>query len=97
MALTTPVEALDQYNANCLYDIHVSAAECALFIEACRALIVLMPKQSKGGRMGGEQTTNPEIVAERLKLAETWYARNRTAQNCGGGGEAFFDFSNFRE
>jgi hypothetical protein len=97
MALTTPVAALDAYLANSMYDVNNSATQCAAFIEACRALLVLMPKQSKSGRMGSEQTTNPEIVAARLETAEAWYARNRTAQPSGGeGGTRFTDFSDFR-
>jgi len=98
MPLTTPVEALDQYAANCLYDLHRSASECLLFIEACRVLLAMMPKQSKSGRMGGEQTTSPEEVSKALDKAEAWYSiyGASSAAGAGGGRERVQDFSDFR-
>lgn len=99
MPYTTPVAALAACTANCAYDIHRSPSECALFIEACRAYLFLVPKQMKQGRMGGETTTSPEIVAANLAKAEAWYAINgpsTTPEGGGGGGVRFTDFSDFR-
>lgn len=95
MALTTPSAALTQYAANCLYDVHGSTSECTLFIEACRVYLAMAPKQAKLGRVGGEQTMSPELVAEELNKAVLWLRTNRAA-SAGGGSVRSVSTENYR-
>jgi hypothetical protein len=86
MAVTTLSGAKTQYLANSLYDVHVSTSEALLFIEACRALLLLMPQSAKQGRMGGEMTMNPALVQTALSKAESWYASSSAASGGRGSG-----------
>lgn len=97
MAVTTLSGAKTQYLANSLYDVHKSASEAVLFIEACRALLLLLPKQAKQGRAGGEMTMNPENVQQALDKAERWYASSSAASGGRGSGTVrALGFEDFR-
>lgn len=97
MALTTLDAAAAQYLENATYKLDRSAAKCRLFIEACYALLLLLPKQSRDGRTGIESHYNPEMVQQALSKAELWYSANGTTDGGGGGGSVrHLSFQNYR-
>ena len=96
MALATLESAVAQYQANSLYDLNRSASECRLFIEACRAMLIYLPKQVKNGRAGAETYYNPEMVNQALAKAEQWYGANGTAASGGGGSITSLSLENYR-
>jgi hypothetical protein len=94
MPLTTPAAAIEQLNANNLYDLNGSASEARLFIEAARALLGgLLPKRSKHGRAGAELEYDPATIQEQLTKAEHWIRVNGSGR---AGGVKHADFSDFR-
>jgi hypothetical protein len=94
MALADLDAAMDAYAANSLYDLHRSASEAMAFIEACRYLLLFMPKRSKHGRAGTEDEFDPESVRQLLGKAERWYAANGGTNNAGA--VTFGGFADYR-
>jgi hypothetical protein len=86
MSVTTLSGAKTQFLANNLYDVHRSTSEAVLFIEACRALLLLLPKTAKQGRMGGEMTMSPDYIQEALGKAERFYESSSAASGGRGSG-----------
>lgn len=95
MPITTLAAAKTQYQANCLYDLHGSVSECALFIEACRNLKLLLPKRAKNGRLGQEAEYDPAIIAEQCAKAERWHSAN--ASGAGAGSVVKASFETYRD
>lgn len=96
MALTTLAAAKTQYLANNLYDVNRSTSEAALFIEACRALLLLLPSVTADGRLGHRQEMDPENIRGELASAERWH-RAASASASGRRGVRYHDFSDFRQ
>ncbi|MBL9084199.1 MAG: hypothetical protein JNK76_20535 [Planctomycetales bacterium] len=95
MPITSLTGAKTQYLANSSYDLNASASECALFIEACRALMLLLPKRGKNGRLGQEAEYDPEQVAKQLAKAERWHSAN--ASGAGAGSVVKASFETYRD
>ena len=64
---------------------------CALFIEAARALLVLLPTHSKAGR-NAELDMDLGPVAEELAKAQRWFAANG-GRNGNAAGVGYYDLS----
>jgi hypothetical protein len=84
MPINSLSAAKTQYLANSSYDVNDSASECALFIEACRALLLFLPKRAKNGRLGQEAEYDPALVKDQLAKAERWHQSYRAGANSGG-------------
>jgi hypothetical protein len=95
MALSTLAAAKAAYLANNLYDVHNSTSEAASFVEACRALLLLLPSVVQEGRLGHRQEMDPENIRAECSKAERWY-RAAVASSSGRRGVRYPDFSNFR-
>ena len=94
MAYTTLADAKAAYLANAGYEAASSRAQALAFVEACRALAVLLPSRSRAGRSGVEVEMDPTLVSEEGRQARRWLGQ-------GGGtsapGVRYADLSNFRD
>lgn len=90
MALTassTLDDVRGQYLANAAYS---TAASALLFIEACRALKIMLPTSSMSGQKRADFTRD---IDNDLRRAEQWYAANVSTS---GTGNRAFDLSGGR-
>jgi hypothetical protein len=92
MPLSTVTAAYTQYLANSSYDLNGSTSEAALFIEACRALLILQPKVSQQGRAGTRHEYDPAVVKDQLAAAVAWHRSSSTSTGAVGS----LGFSDFR-
>jgi hypothetical protein len=90
MAIATLAEAKTQYLANASYDADGSRPKAFLFIEACRALLMLRPSATNRGEFG----IDFESLNEERKLAQQWLAANPGTARATA---RFADFDNFRD
>ncbi len=102
MALTSS-STLDQAKAayfdNASYDTDGSASMCRLFIQACRFLLLMIPKRLQHGGQGADGfEIDPLILQAELNNARAWLSANDStmADSAGGGGCIHPDFSAFR-
>jgi len=94
---STLADAKTQYMANLGWKTEASTSKCALFIEACQALLLLMPAEVGRGRGGSQVKMEMNLIADRLKSAEVWLAQNGgTGSGSTGGAVRFASFENFR-
>jgi len=73
---TTQDEAITQYLENVGYDINGSIASCKLFIEACRALLALMP--AKWSKTTSNFEYDPALWRASATEALAWLSENQT-------------------
>lgn len=80
MAITsasTQAQIVGQYLDNVGYDHSASVASCKLFIQACRALLIMHPADWM--HSGHRTTFNPDLWAQQQSAAEAWLNANDTA------------------
>lgn len=90
---STLADAKTQYMANLGWKTERSASKCALFIEACRALLLLMPSKVGVGRAGSQTEMNVDLIAGQLSEAERWHAQSGSSS---GSAVTYASFENFR-
>jgi hypothetical protein len=83
------------YFANAGYDATGSAAECRLFITACRKLLML-PKRASSGERTEEVEHDLTLIRDQLNDASSWLV-DAVDQADGGGAVTHADFTGFRE
>lgn len=88
---STLADAKAQYLASLRYAAEGSASKCNDFIEACGALLLLLPRRTRHGR-GMEVEMDPALVAEQMRQAEQWRATTGST----GGAVRHASFNNFR-
>jgi hypothetical protein len=84
--------AKSDYLTNSDYDLSGSVAKAKLFVSACRALLLLLPKRSR--QSGHEIETDPAVVQKAEQNALRWLAENDTATT--GSGKRYFSLEDFR-
>lgn len=101
MALTstsTIEEIKAAYIDNAAYDVNNSVAQAKLFVQACRILLLVMPKQGSQDR--ANFGLSPELIAEQLKDATAFCGGHVDATAADGtitgGTVRHFDLSNLR-
>lgn len=92
---TAIADARSAYFTNAGYDANNSAAECRLFITACRKLLML-PKRASSGERDEEVELDLTLIRDQLNDASSWLA-DAVDQADGGGAVIHADFSGFRE
>jgi hypothetical protein len=96
----TSTSTIDQIKAayvdNSAYDVNASVAQAKLFVQACRVLLLVMPKMA--GQDRATLSLSPELVAQQLADATRWLGgqADTTAAVIGGGGTRHFSFENLR-
>ena len=89
--LSTQQDIVGQYLDNLGYDHNESVASCKLFIQACRAMLVMHP--STWSQSGVNITFDPTAWRQQAAQAEIWLNANQTS---GGGSVKFLAFGDFR-
>jgi hypothetical protein len=99
MALTSS-STIDEIKAayvdNSAYDVNGSVAQAKLFVQACRVLVMKMPKMAAGDR--ASLSLSPELVNQQMADALQWLGgqADTTGSVVGGGGTRHFSFENLR-
>jgi len=86
---STLADAQAAFIDNSMYD--VGSGDVTLFIQACRFLLLMMPKLAAHGG-GAQLQLNPEMIAKELKNAQQWNASDSASST----GCIYPDFSNAR-
>ena len=72
-------DVIAQYVDNAAYDADESTSKCNLFIEACRVLLLKVPKRTRrGGADGVETEIDPQVVRAEMDQARSWLAPRTT-------------------
>jgi hypothetical protein len=86
---STLADAQAAFIDNSMYD--SGSGDVTLFIQACRVLLLMLPKLASHG--GGAQVQlTPEMVAKELKNAQSWNASDSASSR----GVIYPDFTNAR-
>lgn len=94
MAYLTLADAKTAFLVNAGYANAGSASQARAFVEACAALLLLLPKRAKHGRAGSEVEMDPAMIRAQQVDAQRWIARGGGSV---GGAVRYADFSNFRD
>lgn len=89
---STLADAKAQYLDNLGWKTEGSAVKCKAFMEACEALLLLLPKKTSRGSQGMQVEMDPTLIAKRLEAATNWLAQNGST----GGAVRHASFENFR-
>jgi hypothetical protein len=89
---STLADAKAQYLGNLSYGTDGSVAKCKLFIEACIALMLLLPTKTARGRNGMQVEMNVDLVKSSLETAQRWLGSSGSA----GSSVVFANFNTFR-
>lgn len=76
-SLSTQQDIVGQYLDNLGYDHAGSASSCRLFIQACRALLVMQP--SAWSQSSTNITFDPRLWQQQLEQAESWLNASASA------------------
>ena len=93
-ATSTQEDVIAAYKANARYDFAASATMCQDFIEACRLLLLMLPKIAGLGTRGSMQL-NPDLIQLQLERAEAWV--NTVPAGVAGANVRYFGFQRFRD
>jgi hypothetical protein len=89
-AHSTQQDIVGQYLDNLGYDHADSTVSCKLFIQACRALLVLHP--SNWSQSSVNMTFDPQLWQRQLDAAQQWLAANSSTVSGSVRHLAFGDF-----
>jgi hypothetical protein len=98
MSLTstsTIAEIQAAYVDNALFDVDNSLTQARLFVQACRILLLKMPKMAAQDRASLQ--LNPEMIQAEMERGVAFIANNPSATGGGGGGNRHFSFENLRD
>ena len=93
MPIATFDDASDQYLENLSYEREGSTAKAWLFIEACRAMLILFPKRSKAGE--NEVEFDASRLTREIEEARQWVGNNPNS-SVAASTVRFPDFAEFR-
>jgi len=88
--LSTQQEIVGEYLDNLGYDHSGSVASCKLFIQACRALLVMHP--GTWSQSGASIAFNPELWSRQQQEAQVWLNANSPTTSGSVKHLAFGDF-----
>jgi len=89
---STLANAKAQYLGNLGWKTEASVTKAKAFIEACEALLLLLPTRTRRGKAGMEVEMNVDHIRQRLEAAERWLAANGST----GGAVRHASFETFR-
>lgn len=90
---STPAQIRAAYLDNVGYETAGSAAMAMAFIEACRALLIVLPAMT--GTAGSTTQFSPQLIQGQLEEARLWLSQNPASG--AGGGSKHFAFEDFRD
>lgn len=91
---STVDDARECYADNLSYETDGSVTKARAFIEACKYLLLTLPK-SIGVTGGTNAAMSPELIQRQLEYAQRWVALNNTSSN--GGSVRHLSFRNLRD